>query len=92
MKPRVEKPNPHKRANQEAKAARYTLAIEDLAEASKLTALEVFGRIGPEQWVNLSLIIGRKPKRNGKPDIPSDECQLIILTLLREREKQGAAA
>jgi hypothetical protein len=87
VKPRAEKPNPHKRARQEAKAARFTLAIEDLAEGTPLSPLEVFARLDEKQWLTLAVIIGQK-----KPTVPSPETQLMILGLLREREAEGAAA
>ncbi len=77
--------NPFKRAAQESKAAKLTLAIEDLARASSLSALEVFGRLRAEQWLTLSVIVGQK-----KPKAPRSETQLIILGHLRECAK-GAA-
>lgn len=94
MKPRAEPPNAYKRMNQELKAARLTLAIEDLAEQSKMSALEVFGRLRTEkQWTLLLMVADpRVLAGEKKPEPPSAATQLIILSYLRERSQaQGAA-
>ena len=94
MKPRVEKPHPRMLENRDAKALRLVLAIEDLAEQSKLTALETFGRITTrDQWVKLLFIADPKVLREEKKaEPPSPECELRILQLLRERAEIGGVA
>ena len=86
MKPRAEKPNPHELAARERKSARLVLLIEDLAEGTPHSPLEVFARLTPEQWIQMSVVIGQR-----KPSVPSAATQLVILGYLRER-MEGAAA
>jgi hypothetical protein len=82
MQPRQEPRNRFRDDARAAKAAKYASAITDLAASCQLSPLEVFGRLDRAAWVQLSLIIGRKPTR-GKLDIPSLESQALILNILR---------
>lgn len=94
MKPRIEKPHPRKRENQERKAARLTLAIEKLARQSKLSALEVFGRLTTEQQWTLLLTVADPLVLAGKKKAksPSPETMWLILRHLSARVGKGWAA
>lgn len=92
MTPRTERPHPKKVANQEAKAARLVIAIEEIAKKSKQTPLEVFGRLRTKtQWTML-LIIADPLVLAGKrkPSPPSPETELMILNRLRGRARRDA--
>ena len=78
MTPRTEKPNPFERAAREKKAAKLVTEIERLAEASKLSPLEVFGRLDKKAWLMLAVCIGQK-----RPSVPSMESQILVLNALR---------
>lgn len=87
MTPRTEKPNRFKREAQERKAERLAAEIRALAAASKLPALEVFGRLDAKAWRMLCVCSGVNAKT-----IPSAETQALILGRLTAHRSAGGVS
>jgi hypothetical protein len=78
------KPNPFEAAAREEKAAKLAGKIVELA-SDGVTPLEVFGRLTPEQWIQVAVLIGQK-----RPTVPSPATQLMVLQRLRARARRVA--
>lgn len=85
VKQRVESDNYFARYNRELKASRLAGMIVKLA-GNGVTPLEVFGRLTPEQWRHVEVLIGQR-----RPKVPSPATQLLVLERLREHAAGGVS-